>query len=76
VLQAGVEIGAHAEIARSILVRDSRVGAGTQVHAAVLGEACRVGTGNQLAAGICLAPGTELADACVQFREQFDAGEA
>ncbi len=76
VLQAGVELGAHADVARSILVRDSRVGAGTQVHAAVLGEACRVGAGNQLAAGVCLAPGTALADGCIQFREQFDAGEA
>jgi mannose-1-phosphate guanylyltransferase len=76
VLQAGVEVGAHADVARSILVRDSRVGAGTQVHAAVLGEACRVGAGNQLAAGVCLAPDTALADGCIQFREQFDAGEA
>ncbi len=76
VLQAGVEVGAHAEVARSILVRDSRVGAGTQAHAAVLGEACAVGAGNQLAAGVCLAPGTALADGCIRFREEFDAGEA
>jgi mannose-1-phosphate guanylyltransferase len=76
VLQTGVVVGAHAEVARSIVVRASRVGAGTQLRAAVLGEACDVGAGNQLAAGVCLAPGTRLADGCIQFREQFDAREA
>jgi mannose-1-phosphate guanylyltransferase len=76
VLQAGVQVGAHAEVARSILVRDCRVGAGAQLHAAVLGEGCDVGAGNQLAAGVCLSPGTALADGCIQFREQFDAREA
>ncbi len=76
VVQAGVRIGAHAEVARSILVRDCRVGAGARLHAAVLGEACDVGAANQLAAGICLEPGTVLADGCIQFREQFGAREA
>jgi len=76
VLQARARVGAHAEVARSILVRDSRVGAGAQLHAAVLGDACDVGAGNQLAAGVCLSPGTVLADGCIRFREQFDAGEA
>jgi mannose-1-phosphate guanylyltransferase len=75
VLQAGVQVGAHAEVSRSIVVRDSRVGAGAQLHAAVLGEACDVGAGNQLAAGVCLSPGTVLADGCIQFREQFDTGD-
>jgi mannose-1-phosphate guanylyltransferase len=75
VLQAGVEVGALAEVARSIVVRDSRVGAGAQLHGAVLGEACDVGAGNQLAAGVCLSPRTVLADDCIWFREQFDAGD-
>jgi len=76
VLQAGVHVGAHAEVARSILVRGSRVGAGAQLHAAVLGDGCDIGAANQLAAGVCLSPGTALADGCIKFREQFDAGEA
>ncbi len=75
VLQSGVRVGAHAEVARSILVRASRVGPGARLRAAVLGEACDVGAANELAAGVCLEPGTRLADGCIRFREQFDARE-
>ena len=75
VLQSGVRVDAHAEVTRSILVCASRVGPGTRLRAAVLGEACDVGAANELAAGVCLEPGTRLADGCIRFREQFDARE-
>jgi mannose-1-phosphate guanylyltransferase len=75
VAQSGVEIAEHAVVERSILVRDARIGPGCQLSAAVLGEACRIGAGNRLTAGICLSPGTMLADNAVDFREQLRDGE-
>ena len=75
VLQAGVVIGAHAQIEGSILVQGSSVGAGTQLNGAVLGEGCVVGAGNRLAGGICVYPDTELPDNSIQFYEQLRGRE-
>ncbi len=75
VLQAGVVIGAHAQVEGSILVQGSSVGAGTQLNGAVLGEGCVVGAGNRLAGGICVYPDTELPDNSIQFYEQLRGRE-
>ncbi len=75
VVQAGVTIGAHAQVEGSILVRGSSVGAGTQLNGAVLGEGCVIGAGNRLAGGICVYPDTELPDNSIQFYEQLRGRE-
>jgi mannose-1-phosphate guanylyltransferase len=75
ILQAQATVGVQASIERSILVRGSRVGAGTQVHGAVIGDECVVGAGNRLAGGICLYPGTVLADNSVQFCDELGGRE-
>ncbi len=71
VLQQDVRVGPHAEVEGSIVVRGSRIGPGAQLSGAVLGEACDIGAGNRLAAGICLSPGTHVADNSIQFCEQL-----
>ena len=73
--QAGVVIGAHAQVEGSVLVRDSSVGAGTQLSGAVLGEGVSVGAGNRLAGGICVYPDTVLPDNSIQFYEQLRGRE-
>jgi NDP-sugar pyrophosphorylase family protein len=75
VLQREVRVGPHAEVEGSIVVRGSVIGAGAQLNGAVLGEGCDVGSGNRLAAGICLSPGTHLADNSIQFCEQLRGRE-
>ena len=69
VVQAGASLGAHAQVERSVVVRRSRIGGGTQLNGAVLGEDCAVGAGNRLERGICLYPGTVLADNSIQFSD-------
>jgi mannose-1-phosphate guanylyltransferase len=69
VVQEGVSIGAHAQVERSVVVRWSSIGAGTQLNGAVLGEDCAIGAGNRLERGICLYPGTVLADNSIQFSD-------
>jgi mannose-1-phosphate guanylyltransferase len=75
VLQREVRVGPHAEVEGSIVVRGSNIGSGAQLNGAVLGEGCDVGSGNRLAAGICLSPGTHLADNSIQFCEQLRGRE-
>ena len=75
VVQAGVVIGAHAQVERSIVVRGRSVGAGTQLNDAVLGEGCRVGAGNRLVGGICLYPETSLPDDSIQFTSELRGRE-
>lgn len=74
VVQSDVDIAPHAHIKSSIVVRGSSVGAGAQLDGAVLGEGCAVGAGNRLARGICVYPGTTLADGAIQFNE-YQRGE-
>ena len=69
VLQAGVRIGGHCMVERSIVVRDAVVGQGTQLNGAVIGAGCIIGAGNELAKGISLSPGVELPDSSVKFRD-------
>lgn len=71
VVQEGASIGAHAQVEGSIMVRRSSIGAGTHLNGAVLGEDCTVGAGNRLVGGICLYPGTVLADSAIQFSDGF-----
>ena len=76
VVQEGVSLAAHALVESSVVVRWSTIGAGTQLHDAIVGESCAVGAGNRLAAGICLSPGTAVADSSIQFCDRLRGREA
>jgi hypothetical protein len=58
------------------MVRDSVIGSGTHLEAAIVGEECTVGAGNRLQGGICLYPGTLLADDSIHFTDPLRGREA
>jgi mannose-1-phosphate guanylyltransferase len=76
VLQSGVVVGTHAHVERSVVVRDSAIGSGTHLEAAIVGQECTVGAGNRLEGGICLFPGTLLADSSIHFTDSLRGREA